>query len=323
MVSAGRAGLFSRMPGDGWNLGLLGMRGGYRRTQALLHRVVELVAVVAGGRVGAGCVERAFGEDRLKCLFDEAFPVFGGLPRLVHSENAVLVEARAVVDESVRASLGVDAIHPSVVVDGAAVVAGLELSDVGVCQWSLLDREGRSYAVRTSLAESLRLPPLVLVEEHGVQAWGGRQPRACDHSLTASQWYGRPGLRVGGIAGRATGGGPLARAPRCQCLTPNSVMTVDIWPGFSALQPLSLPPAVIAEEHGAELGERVRWVFERGEQYGAFGESEREKFDLVGDGAVEPVGKVASAVVPQDPCELDDCGVGDGAAGEHHRGEAT
>jgi hypothetical protein len=92
--------------------------------------------------------------------------------------------------------------------------------------------------------------------------------------------------------------------------------------GALLVESLGQAPAVIAEEHGAELGKRVGWVVERGEQYGAFGNSEREEFGLVGDGAVESVSEVAGAVVPQDPCELDDRGVGDGAAGEHHRGEA-
>lgn len=89
------------------------------------------------------------------------------------------------------------------------------------------------------------------------------------------------------------------------------------------VESLGEAPAVIAEEHGAELGECVGRVFECGEQYGAFGDSEREDFDLVCDGAVEPVSEVAGAVVPQDPGELHDFGVGDGAAGEHHACELT
>jgi hypothetical protein len=106
--------------------------------QAGLHRVVELIAVLAAGRVRAGRVDRALGEDGLECLFDEAFPVFGGLPRFVHSEDAVLVEAGAVMDESVRVTFGVDLFHASVVVDGAAVVAGVELDDVCIRHERLL-----------------------------------------------------------------------------------------------------------------------------------------------------------------------------------------
>jgi hypothetical protein len=166
----------SRSAGRGWNLGLFEKRSAYRRTQAVLHRVVELVAVVAAGRVGAGCVDRAFGEDGLECFFDEAFPVFGGLPRLVHSEDAVLVEAGAVMDESLRLTFGVDLFHARVVVEGAAVIAGVELDNMCVRHSGLLRRKSRSYANRLAAAATAghATHPIPLRQRFG---WSGRVER--------------------------------------------------------------------------------------------------------------------------------------------------
>jgi hypothetical protein len=126
----------------------------------------------------------------------------------------------------------------------------------------------------------------------------------------------------GGLWGRATGGGPLARAPLYECLTPNSVMTVDIRPGFSAIQPLSLPPLVFVQEYGAEFGELFGWIVERLQDDCALVDREGEDLDVVPLRLLEPVGEIGGAGCSEEFNESVYDGWRYRYTGEHYRGEA-
>jgi len=99
---------------------------------------VQLIPVLAVWPVGVRCVGGTSGEEGLERFFDEARAVFARLPDLVHPEDAVVVEAGAVMDSSLGLSEVEEASAERVVVHGVAVVAEIELGDVCVSQKNLL-----------------------------------------------------------------------------------------------------------------------------------------------------------------------------------------
>ena len=87
----------------------------------------------------------------------------------------------------------------------------------------------------------------------------------------------------------------------------------------SRIESRPLPPLVLVEEHRAELGEPVRWVFELAKDDRPLVDRQREQLHLVAQGTLEPVGQHVGAGCRDEVGELGDGVVGDGETGEHHR----
>src|SRR4051794_37422288 len=106
----------------------------WRRSATSLKSRVQLVPVLAVWPVGVRCVGGTSGEEWFEGFFDEARAVLERLPDLVHAEDAVVVEAGAVVDCPLGSPEVEEASAERVVVHGVAVVAEIELGDVSVSQ---------------------------------------------------------------------------------------------------------------------------------------------------------------------------------------------
>ncbi len=87
------------------------------------------------------------------------------------------------------------------------------------------------------------------------------------------------------------------------------------------IEPLALPPLVLVHQHGAQLGQPVRRVIERGQDDRLLAHLEAKQLDLVTQGSLEPVGQFVAARAPDDAGELRHRVGGHGYAGEHHAGE--
>jgi hypothetical protein len=73
-----------------------------------------------------------------------------------------------------------------------------------------------------------------------------------------------------------------------------------------SVDPFAAPPLVVGEQHGPQLGELLRLIFERRERDRPLVECEREQLHLVGAGAFELVAQLVGAGSPDEPGEVVD-----------------